>query len=254
MGIQTAILSVTAPGACIVKEPKQQQDLARSLNEYAASLRSDDPDSFGFFASLPDIRNTTAAVEEISFALDQLQADGVTLFTRYGPGNVYLGHHDLEPVWAELNRRQAVVFIHPTHPVDTNLVNAQLLQPMIDYPHETTRTAMDMIMSRTLQKFPNVTVILSHAGGTLPYIITRLSTPLRKTPDIAANWRVGTNYQDARQTYSKFYYDVALSCAPQVLQTLLDTVPHDHILFGVSSSRLRLSRFSHGSCATNATN
>ena len=214
----------------------EQQSLARNLNEYAASLREEHPGSFGFFASLPDIRNTAAAVEEIAFALDQLQADGVTLFTRYGPGNVYLGHRDVEPVWAELNRRRAVVFIHPTHPVDTNLVNPHLLQPMIDYPHETTRTAMDMILSRTLQKFPNVTVILSHAGGTLPYIITRLSTPLRRTPDVAANWRVGTSFEDARETYRKFYYDVALSSAPQVLQTLLDTVPHDHILFGVRSS------------------
>ncbi|KAH8129475.1 hypothetical protein ACSS6W_002125 [Trichoderma asperelloides] len=232
MGIQTAILSATAPGACIVQDPKKQKDLARNLNEYAAKLRDSDPGSFGFFASLPDIRNTTGAIEEISYAFDQLQADGVTLFTRYGPSNVYLGHRDLEPVWAELNRRRAVVFIHPTHPVDTNLVNPQLLQPMIDYPHETTRTAMDMIMSRTLDKFPDVKVILSHAGGTLPYIITRLSTPLRKTPDLAANWKVGTNYEEATKTFRKFYYDIALSCSPQVLRTLLDTVPHEHILFG----------------------
>lgn len=236
MGIQTAILSVTAPGACIVDDQQQQQSLARNLNDFAANIRNEDLNSFGFFASLPDIRNTTAAVEDISYALDQLHADGVTLFTRYGPGNAYLGHPDLEPVWEELNRRRAVVFVHPTQPVDTNLVNPKLLQPMIDYPHETTRTAMDMIMSRTLQKFPNVKVILSHAGGNLPYVITRLSTPLRKTPDVAARWKTGTQYDDVVESFRKFYYDVALSSAPQVLRTLFDTVPHDHILFGVSTS------------------
>lgn len=235
MGIQTAILSVTAPGACVEKDPVIQQDLARQMNDYAAKVRDEDPHSFGFFASMPDIRNTTAAIREISHAFDDLGADGVTLFTRYGPGNTYLGNPDLEPIWAELNRREAVVFIHPTLPVDTNLVNPKLLQPMIDFPHETTRTAMDMVMSRTLHRYPNVKVILSHGGGTLPYLVTRLLIPLSKTPSVAAKWMIGTNYEDGAATFRKFYYDVALSSAPQVLQLLLDTVPHDHILFGVST-------------------
>ncbi|KAI8635561.1 amidohydrolase 2 [Xylariaceae sp. FL1651] len=232
MGIQSAILSVTAPGACIVKEPVPQQELARKLNEYAAALRNEDPNSFGFFASLPDIRNSSAAIKEIAYAIDELGADGVTLFTRYGPGKTYLGHAELEPVWAELNRREAVVFIHPTNPVDTDLVNPRMLQPMIDFPHETTRTAVDMIMSRTLQKYPNVKVILSNAGGTLPYLITRLATPLRKTPDLAARWKTGTTYEETMSSFRKFYFDVAQSSAPQVLSTLLTMVPHDHILFG----------------------
>ncbi|KAI2623674.1 hypothetical protein GGS21DRAFT_533688 [Xylaria nigripes] len=231
-GIQSAILSVTAPGPNIVKTPEEQNNLARRLNEYAATLRDQDPYSFGFFASLPDIRNSTAAIDEITYAVDYLGADGVTLFTRYGPENTYLGHAELEPVWAELDRRQAVVFIHPTHPVDTDVLNSYMPQPVVDYPHETTRTAMDMILSRTLHKYPNVKVILSHAGGTLPYLITRFATPLRKTHDFAAKWMTGTTYEDAMDSFQKFYFDLALSSSPQVLSTLLAMVPHDHILFG----------------------
>ncbi|KAI0144423.1 amidohydrolase 2 [Xylariaceae sp. FL1272] len=232
MGIKSAILSVTAPGACVVEDPLKQQNLARRLNEYAAALRDEDPYSFGFFASLPDIRNTSAALAEIRYAFDDLGADGVTLFTRYGPGPMYLGHRDFEPVWAELNRREAVVFVHPSHPIDDSLVNAKLLPPVIDFPHETTRSAMDMIMSRTLLKYSETKVILSHAGGALPYLITRMSLPLSKFPDMAARWKVGVDYQDAMRSFRKFYYDVALSSAPQVLSTLLSMVPQDHILYG----------------------
>lgn len=233
MGIQTAILSVTAPGACIL-EGQASYALARKLNESGAEIRDSNPQKFGFFASLPNLLDTDAALAEIRYAFDVLHADGVTLFTRYGNGNTYLGHADIEPIWTELNRRKCVVFVHPTHPVDTNKVNAKLPQPVIDYPHETTRTAMDMILMGTRRKYPDCKVILSHAGGSLPYLISRLGTPLRATPNFAASAAMGTNYDQAMASFRSFHYDLALSASPQVLDILLKLVPHDHILFGVS--------------------
>ncbi|KAK3934696.1 hypothetical protein QBC46DRAFT_399178 [Diplogelasinospora grovesii] len=232
LGIQSAIVSVTAPGPCIVKDPDEQATLARHLNEYAAGLRDEDHATFGFFASLPDILNTSAALAEIEYAFDTLSADGVTLYTRYGPNATYLGNPALEPIWRELDRREATVFIHPTHPADTDRVNQYMPQPLIDYPHETTRAAMDMITSRTLKKYPNVKVILSHAGGSLPYLISRFLTPLRKTAGVVSSWMAGTTHDEAAQAFRSFYYDVALSTSPQVLQTLLDLVPDDHIVYG----------------------
>lgn len=234
LGVQTAILSVTAPGACI-KRGKESFDLARKLNEHAAAIRDSNPEKFGFFASLPSLLNTKAALAEMKFALDDLHADGITLFTRYGDGNAYLGHASIEPIWAELDRRRAVVFVHPTHPVDTTRVNAKMPQPMIDYPHETTRTAMDMIMAGTRKKYPNCTVILSHAGGALPYLISRFATPLRKVPSLAASATTGTNHEQAMADFRSFHYDLALSTSPSVLKMVLDAVPHEQILYGVSS-------------------
>lgn len=95
LGVRTAILSVTAPGACILKGAASFT-LARQVNEYAAELRDRNPQRFGFFASLPSLLDTDAALSEITYALDTLHADGVTLFTRYGDSNVYLGHPSLE--------------------------------------------------------------------------------------------------------------------------------------------------------------
>ncbi|CAK7212768.1 hypothetical protein SCUCBS95973_001576 [Sporothrix curviconia] len=232
LGIRTAILSATAPGACILKGEASYK-LARELNEYAADLRDKDPGKFGFFASLPNILDTQAALEEIRYALDTLHADGITLFTRYGEGNTYLGHQDIEPIWAELHRRKCVVFVHPTHPVDTNKVNAKMPQPMIDYPHETSRSAMDMIMMGTRSKYPDCRVILSHAGGTLPYLISRIATPLSKAPNLAASYSVGVTHDGVMKDFKSFHYDLALSASPAVLDMALKIIPHDHILYGV---------------------
>lgn len=227
VGTGTAILSVTAPGPCIEKDAIKSAALARNLNEYSAKLRDGDPEGFGFFASLPSPEETKRCVEEIKYSFDQLKADGVILFTRYGSDNHYLGHPDFRPVWAELNRRKAVVFVHPTHAVDTNWVNPKSPQPMYDYPHETTRAAMDLIMSNNLREFPDCKIILSHAGGTMPYLIYRVATMLELTP-----MTVGKSRQDVLDDAQKFYFDLALSAGPISLDVLLSFAKPGHILFG----------------------
>lgn len=226
----TAILSLTSPGAPIVKSKEGSRALARQANEFCAKLRDEKPSKFGFFAAMPNILDTEGALAEIQYALDTLKADGVTLFTRYGDGNYYLGHKQFEPVWEELNRRSAVVFIHPTHPVDTNKVNPTLPQPAIDYPHETTRTAMDLLQTSNRRRFPNCKVILSHAGGMLPWIISRVAYSRRglareAVPD-------GNTYDEMMSDFRSFYFDLALSTPHHVLDLVLRTIPHDRILYG----------------------
>lgn len=229
-GATTAILSLTSPGAPIAGSVTGCQKLARQANEFCATVRDEKPSKFGFFAAMPDLLDTEGALQEIAYALDTLKADGVTLFTRYGDGNYYLGHKKFDPIWKELDSRSAVVFIHPTHPVDTNRVNARLPQPSIDYPHETTRTAIDLLMSKNRRRFPNCKVILSHAGGTLPWIVPRTTHWRRgltaeQTPD-------KISYDEMMDDFRSFYFDLALSTSLAGLDLLLAVVPNDHILYG----------------------
>jgi predicted TIM-barrel fold metal-dependent hydrolase len=222
--ISFAFLSITAPGPAIVKDSDAQQ-FARKTNLYAASLRDAHPSRYGFFAALPSLLNKEVAKEEIIYALDTLKADGVTLFTRYGKDNHYLGHADFQEIWDLLDSREATVFIHPTHAVDTNLVNPHLPQPMIDYPHETTRTAVDLLMSNTVRNHPKCKIILSHAGGTLPYLAHR---PAIMLPFLGQKKLPKEFLEDARQ----FYFDIALSSTPQTLDLLTKFAKPGHILFG----------------------
>lgn len=161
------------------------------------------------------------------------------LYTRYGSDNHYLGHPDFSDIWDLLDAREAVVFVHPTHPVDTTLVNPTLPQPMIDYPHETTRTAVDLVTSGTIRSHPNTKIILSHAGGTLPYLAVRpaamlpylppsVAQPSPRGEDISAINVTLQFIEDARS----FYFDTALSTAPLALNLLKEFAKPDHVLFG----------------------
>jgi 6-methylsalicylate decarboxylase len=226
LSISTTIFSLTAPG-CTILSGVPAAELARSINQHAAHIRDDSPSRFGFFAALPSLySDLDAALAEISYALDVLHADGVTLYTRYGPESHYLGHPSFAPVWAELDRRAAVVFIHPTHTADKALVNAALPQPVIDYPHESARAALDLIMSNNLRRFPRCKIILSHAGGTLPYLAIRAAHLL---PDYNLSAK---SAEEILEEVSMFHYDLALSANKHTLKLLLDLVPAERVLFG----------------------
>ena len=227
IGTKTAILSVTAPGASIERDPSKAATLARECNEYCAKLRDRDPGGYGFFASLPSLLDTEASLKEITYSLDELKADGVILFTRYGDGLQYLGHEDFKPIWAELSQRKVVVLIHPTSPVDTRLIHPSLPQPMYDYPHETGRAAMSLIVSNTLRDYPGCKVILSHAGGTLPYLIFRAAGMLPFTP-----MNIGRSTQEIVEEASNFYFDTAISSNPATLKALFEIAKPGHVLFG----------------------
>lgn len=233
MGVGTAILSCTAPGPDIEKEITEAQKLARACNEFNANIRDFHFHQYGFFASVPNLLHTDVALEEIKYALNTLQADGVILFTRYGEDNHYLGHPDFVPIWDYLNTREATVFIHPTHPVDTNLVNKHLPQPAFDYPHETGRTAIDLITSNMLRDHASkCKIILSHAGGSLPYLIDRAAGLLPFAP---SSFNPGKCRDEMLDEARMFYYDTALSSSPmhlKALVALLGENGRDHVLFG----------------------
>lgn len=221
-GIDISILSLTAPGACILKDPLASANLARKANEYAAKLRDENPTKYGFFAALPNILNKELALAEIAYAYDVLKADGVVLFTRYGDDNHYLGHDDFKDIWTELNNRSAVILVHPTHPVDTSQVSG-LPQPVIRYPFETTQTALDMLYNKTVRKNPNCKIILSHAGGTLPFLLGRPASILTKTQE-----ELDEFWDDARN----FYYDTAVAGSENVLRIMEKFAKPGHLLYG----------------------
>jgi predicted TIM-barrel fold metal-dependent hydrolase len=151
----------------------------------------------------------------------------VTLFASYGDDAKHLGHEDFVPVWRELNARNAVIFVHPCdRGADVLLINEHIPAPAFDWPHETGRTAMDLITGLRLEQFPNVKIIPSHGGGILLLLIRR--STLICLP-------VCGKYMAAEDLYSQaknFYFNVALSCSKEALPLLLDFAPDGHLLFG----------------------
>ena len=225
--IGTTILSLSAPALSIIKDPLEANALCRRINEYAASIRDEHSQRFGFFATIPSPQDgdVSACISEITFALDVLKADGVTLLTSYG--GRYLGHPDFRPIWRELDRRAAVVFVHPTmESLGGAIKDPYLPSPILDFPHETTRTAVHLIISRTPRSFPACKIILSHAGGTLPYLATRVAhqSAAVKLIDLSADEFL----DDARG----FFFDLALSAYEGPLELLLKFARPGHVLYG----------------------
>lgn len=217
--IQTGVLSLTAPGVQ-GWNGQAKRDMARQVNEYVAGLVAKWPTRFGNFATLP-LPDVDGTLTEIDHAFDTLKADGVVLLSNYG--GTYLGDAAFEPVWDELDRRRAVVFIHPAKPAIDAIPG--MPGPLLDYPFDTTRTAVQLVLNGVITRHPNVRIILSHAGGFLPYTAYRFA---ELAPGVRNDVPNRDGLLDLLRT---FYFDTALS-SPSALPSLTAFAQPDRVLYG----------------------
>jgi predicted TIM-barrel fold metal-dependent hydrolase len=98
---------------------------------------------------------------------------------------------------------------------------------MIEYPFDTTRAAVNLLFSGALERFPDVRFILSHAGGTLPYLAWRLSVAPMIDKRLTQRSR-----GDIFAGLKTFWYDNALASGPQSMAALAQIAAPDRILFG----------------------
>jgi 6-methylsalicylate decarboxylase len=228
LGIASAMMSVTAPGVWF-GNVEEARTLARELNEYgAASLAGAHKGRFGLFAVLP-LPDVDGSLREIEYVFDTLKADGVGLLTSYG--NQWLGDPAFTPVFDELNRRNAVVYVHPTDaaccPNMVRGVPAQLLE----YPTDTTRTIISLIVSETAAKTPNIRYVFSHAGGTLTAVAGRFLGAQADAATLAKPAEPGSRLHHLR----RFYYDTAGAANAVNMQALKTLVSTSRIVFGTDA-------------------
>ena len=225
VGLASVILSMGHPVHPYVQDQSQVGPVCREINEETAKIRDDHPDKIGFLATLPPMDRAETCVEEVRYALDELKADGVIIFSSYTKR--YLGHPDFRAVWAELNRRKAVVLIHPGFEGMDPIEEPRHFAPtVIDWTHETTRTAVHLITTGVTRQFPDVKIILSHAGGTLPYVV-------RRAANLCCRIRlVDMTEEEFVEEARSFYIDVAFSAHDPQLRLLREFVKPGHVLFG----------------------
>src|ERR1043166_2469339 len=178
-GVALSVATVIVPELKLQDEQAATK-FARLANGFLAKLRADHPGRFGMFASLP-FPYVDATLKEIEYACDRLKADGVFLWTNYG--TTFLGDPVFTPVFEELNRRNAVLYTHPTsHPCCVGIVPG-LRDADIEYGTNTTRAIAKMIFSGTPRRFANMRVIWSHAGGTMPFLVRRFIKRVYESPE-----------------------------------------------------------------------
>ena len=223
-GVAVAMLSITTP-AVNYTSGEAARKMARECNEYAAKMIADHPGRYGSFAMIP-LTDTEGSLKEIEYALDTLKLDGIGLLTSYG--DKWLGDPLFLPVMEELNRRKVVVYTHPT--AANCCVNLVRTEPpvMIEFGTDTTRTIADIIFSCNAQKFRDIRLIFSHAGGTMPVLIERfVRNPLLVDPRSKATVPDGTLAE-----LKRFYYDTAQTSNKAAMSALSAVIPASQIVFG----------------------
>lgn len=220
LSIRTAIVSVGRPGLAFVG-PDRAPALARQVNEFAAELRRSHPVRFGFFACLP-LPDVDAALAELTYALDELGADGTILLTNYD--GRYLGDPAFEPLMEVLERRDVVTFIHPTEPPGPGVPGVPPFSA--DFLLDTTRAALNLVRNGVVVRRPGLRMILSHAGGFVPYAAHRIASLTE-----GANGHV-TSRDDFVRDLRTFWFDTALSANPYTLPALLRFADPARVLYG----------------------
>jgi 6-methylsalicylate decarboxylase len=221
-GIATAVLSIAQPGIWFGDNVEESRKLGRGLNEYGTRLVADHPGRFGLFACIapPDIEGS---LREIEYALDTLKADGIGLLTSYQ--DKYLGDPSFAPVYQELNRRKAVVYVHPVTPLCCAALVPGIPPGSIEYATDSTRTIAHVVFSGTATRFPDIRWIWSHSGGTLPFLTGRFIR-------LAEERKLAYLPDGPMPEFRKFYYELAQGNTPGQIAALLKMVAISQVMYG----------------------
>ncbi len=220
--IAKAYLSISSPGVHF-GDDEVARTLAREVNEYGAVLRRENPDRFGHFASLP-LPDVAGALDEAAYALDVLGADGVVVETN--AHGAYLGDERNEALWAELDRRGALVFVHPTSAPHVDDVSLGRPRPLVEFLFDTARAASDLVFARVLLRYPNIRWVLTHTAGVLPLLVDRMDTfrPVL-LPEFADDPSV-------REQLSGVWFDMAGTPFPRQVPAFAAAFGTDRLVYG----------------------
>ena len=222
-GVATAIVSISAPGVWF-GDVAQGRRLSRETSLFAAQMRQRHPKRFGFFAALP-LPDIEGSLREIEYAFDQLHANGFVLMTSYG--DRWLGDPSFDPVMQELDRRGAIVYVHPGSPACCSQLMSYVPPFLTEFTQDTNRTITSLMFSGQLVRRRAIRFIFSHAGGTIPMLAGRISQLSTSVPQLAAAVPDGVEAELRR-----LYYEVANSANRPAIAALLSLVPATQVMFG----------------------
>lgn len=223
-GISKSVLSLSSPQPWF-GDAEESKAVIRSVNEAMAAAKRNYPNRFLWCAALPQ-PDVQACIDEAVYAFDVLKADGVKLATNVA--GQYLGDPVLDPLMKTLNDRKAVVILHPVKPSPVNdsvFTGGPIF--VYEYPAETTRAVLNMIAHDVMVRYPDIKVVVPHAGSFLPYAIPRLRNglPLLVANGISKPFDIDANLKG-------LYYDLAGGPSPEVVKMLLTVTTPDHIMYG----------------------
>lgn len=234
LNIETAIMSISTPGVYFKDQFLFSLEISRWCNEHMAKVKKEYPGRFGGFAQIP-LGYVEESIEELKYALDELKLDGVGLLTHYD--GKYLGDEKYDEFFNELNKRKAVVYIHPTDPEGVYDPKLGIKNSLIEALFETTRNIANMIYTGLLVKYPDIKFILAHGGGMIPFIANNLAAIKSLKNEKSLDYEkiqnsINKNNSEELSLLKNLYYDSGLVSGAPALNTLFEFVGSSKIVFG----------------------
>jgi predicted TIM-barrel fold metal-dependent hydrolase len=224
-GVRTSVMSyASTPGLWFDAGADVAHKAAIEGQEFAAKMRQDHPGRFGVFAPL-SMMNVDVTLKEIENAFDQIKADGINLQSNYG--DKWLGDAMYKPILEELNRRKAVIYVHPLVAACCGRLSVGTFPAVIEVPHDTTRTVTSLLLSGSFARYRDIKWIFSHAGGTIPLMAGRIDAFYGKRPNLKEFAPEGIFGELAR-----LHYDTANATSAPTLAALLKLVPASQVTYG----------------------
>ncbi|WP_250514644.1 amidohydrolase family protein [Caballeronia sp. INDeC2] len=229
-GVDTAIAFA---GAIPETNAHEARKRARKTNEWSTQFCVDHPGRFGLFASLP-MNDVDGALAEIAYVFDVLKADGIGLVTNYQ--DAWLGDPKFEPIFVELNRRKAVVYVHPAQapcctPATLTYEKGSISAPWVEFPTNTARTILSLWNARITQRMPDIKFIFCHGGGVMPILLGRIAG-FDDWKSVGPQRLAELFPQGIYAEFSKLYFECAQAYAPEAFDLVRKVVPSTHLLFG----------------------
>jgi predicted TIM-barrel fold metal-dependent hydrolase len=220
-GVQMQVLSA-CPQLPYGEDGTKATTAARLINDQYAALAERYPDRFRAFAALP-MPHLEESIGELRRALDELDMTGVAMNTSV-LGRA-LVEPDFEPVFAELNRMGAVLYLHPAgNSACTPLIGNYHLTWMVGAPVEDTISIMQLITHGIPARYPDIKIINSHLGGALPMLLQRADDQYR--------WEAPDTPEPPSVAARRMWYDTVGHGHVPALRCAIDSFGADRLLLG----------------------
>jgi predicted TIM-barrel fold metal-dependent hydrolase len=222
-GIGVAILSMTQNGDLLYNGTEKGRAAVRAGNEYGARLMQQHPTKFGLMGGIP-MPDLEGSLKEVAYAYDMLKVDAVAIYTNDNKGR-WPGDPYFEPLWQELNWRNAIVYMHPLAPTCCGSLQYGPSASMLEYDFDVTRGVASIVVNGVMFRYPNIRFITVHSGGTVPMLAGRMNDRL---PRGSEKYLPNGLYAELR----KWYYDIAHASFPWPYAAMKAFMPESQILFG----------------------
>jgi aminocarboxymuconate-semialdehyde decarboxylase len=221
-GVAMQVLTLTTPGTH-VEEPKVAARLASLVNDEFREAIDTRGRRFTALATLP-LNDPAASLAEFRRATGELGMRGAMLFSNIN--GVALSDPRFWPIYEVANELGAVLYIHPAHPVNVEMMQEFWLMPLVGFLFDTTLAAASIAFSGVAERFPNIRWALCHLGGAIPYLAERLDRGFHAFKECRA--RID---REPSSYLKRFYFDT-VNFDQGALKLAIEFAGADHILAG----------------------